>query len=159
MSYIGLLQLLHCCITCAGVEGSAAARNFLLRCGHVAFPQRPLRRVDMHRGMTECVTCSCEYNAGVSTYLPPSLLHRCCIIWRVSSGDMRLSASSSESPNTVHRFGQPSESERYNNLLALSVGGEIMLQAWAFEQASDSKRSFETQDTMVAIYTSLHQVV
>ena len=72
---------------------------------------------------------------------------------------MRLSVSSSESPNTVHRFGQPSESERYNNRLALSVGGEIMLQAWAFEQASDSKRSFETQDTMVAIYTSLHQVV
>lgn len=31
----------------------------------------------------------------------------------------------------------------------VSVGGEIMLQAWAFEQGSDSKRSFETQDTMV----------
>lgn len=31
------------------------------------------------------------------------------------------------------------------------TGGEIMLQAWAFEQGSDSKRSFETQDTMVPL--------
>lgn len=42
--------------------------------------------------------------------------------------------------------------------MAEVAGGEILLQAWALEQGSDSKRSFESQDTMVCLSVCLGAV-